>query len=119
MKSIRATCSCRSSTASITCGRSTGPTEAELPQYLVQDNHEGIVTREVFCRGFRPASGRGLLNFHPGTASAWRHPLQWKNWSARAAANTTAGGHNSGKIAWQCSTYMIRGKDYCAAKQIS
>ena len=45
---------------------------------------------------FRPVSGRGPLNFHPGMASAWR-TLSVGNWSARAAASAIAGGATAGR----------------------
>ena len=45
------------------------------------------------------------------------HPFSGKLVCARCGKHYRRR-HNSGKIAWQCSTYMIRGRDYCAAKQI-
>ena len=92
------------------------PNKGELPQYLVQDNHEGIVTREVFAE-VQASIRRGPHNFHPGMPSAWRTLFSGKLVCARCGKHYRRR-HNSGKIAWQCSTYMIRGRDYCAAKQI-
>ena len=67
----------RSSTASITCGRSTRPNRGELPQYLVQDNHEGIVTREVFAEVQASIRARAA-QFPSGYAQRVAHPFSGK-----------------------------------------
>ena len=92
------------------------PNRGELPQYLVQDNHEGIVTREVFAEVQASIRARAA-QFPSGHGQRVAHPFSGKLVCARCGKRYRRR-HNSGKIAWQCSTYMIRGKDYCAAKQV-
>ncbi len=92
------------------------PNRGELPQYLVQDNHEGIVTREVFAEVQASIRARAA-QFPSGHGQRVAHPFSGKLVCARCGKRYRRR-RNSGKIAWQCSTYMIRGKDYCAAKQV-
>ena len=92
------------------------PNLGELPQYLVRDDHEAIVSREVFEEVQQSIRERATA-FPKGHGVRARYPFSQrlicghcgKHYKRRV---------NSGKIAWQCSTYMTRGKALCPAKQI-
>ena len=92
------------------------PNLGELPQYLVRDDHEAIVSREVFEEVQQSIRERAVA-FPEGHGVRARYPFSQrlicghcgKHYKRRV---------NSGKIAWQCSTYMTRGKTLCPAKQI-
>ena len=92
------------------------PNKGELPQYLVQDNHEGIVTHEVFAEVQASIRARAA-QFPSGHGQRVAHPFSGKLVCARCGKHYRRR-RNSGKIAWQCSTYMIRGREHCAAKQV-
>ena len=92
------------------------PNLGELPQYLVRDAHEAIVSREVFEEVQQSIRERAAA-FPEGHGVRAHYPFSQrlicghcgKHYKRRV---------NSGKIAWQCSTYMTRGKALCPAKQI-
>ena len=92
------------------------PNLGELPQYLVRDDHEAIVSREVFEEVQQSIRERAAA-FPEGQGVRAHYPFSQrlicghcgKHYKRRV---------NSGKIAWQCSTYMTRGKALCPAKQI-
>ena len=92
------------------------PNLGELPQYLVRDDHEAIVSREVFEEVQQSIRERAAA-FPEGHGVRAHYPFSQrlicghcgKHYKRRV---------NSGKIAWQCSTYMTRGKALCPAKQI-
>ena len=92
------------------------PNLGELPQYLVRDDHEAIVSREVFEEVQQSIRERAVA-FPEGHGVRAHYPFSQrlicghcgKHYKRRV---------NSGKIAWQCSTYMTRGKALCPAKQI-
>lgn len=88
----------------------------ELPQYLVKDNHEAIIPREQFDevqdslrrRGTHLPGASGTHKTYP-FSSKLKCSVCGKNYRRRV---------NTGKIAWQCSTFLDRGKDYCPSPQI-
>ena len=92
------------------------PNLGELPQYLVRDDHEAIVSRDVFEEVQQSIRERAVA-FPEGHGVRAHYPFSQrlicghcgKHYKRRV---------NSGKIAWQCSTYMTRGKALCPAKQI-
>ena len=92
------------------------PNLGELPQYLVRDDHEAIVSREVFEEVQQNIRERAA-------AFPDRHGVRAHYPFSQRLICGHCGKHykrrvNSGKIAWQCSTYMTRGKALCPAKQI-
>ena len=92
------------------------PNRGELPQYLVRDNHEAIVSHEVFEEVQQSIVERAAA-FPDGHGVRLHYPFSQK------LVCGYCGKHykrrvNSGKIAWQCSTFMMRGKSFCPAKQI-
>ena len=92
------------------------PNRGELPQYLVRDNHEAIVSHEVFEEVQQSIVERAAA-FPDGHGVRLHYPFSQK------LVCGYCGKHykrrvNSGKIAWQCSTFMTRGKSFCPAKQI-
>ena len=92
------------------------PNRGELPQYLVRDNHEAIVSHEIFEEVQRSIVERAAA-FPDGHGVRLHYPFSQK------LVCGYCGKHykrrvNSGKIAWQCSTFMTRGKSFCPAKQI-
>ena len=86
----------------------------DLPQYFVQDNHEAIVSREMFeavqaelvRRAARYTRPRGEFS---ELTSLVRCSICGKNYRRKTAA---------ARILWVCSTYNMRGKKYCASNAI-
>ena len=92
------------------------PNLGELPQYLVRDDHEAIVSREVFEEVQQSIRERAAA-FPEGHGVRARYPFSQKLICGHCGKHYKRR-INSGKIAWQCSTYMTRGKALCPAKQI-
>ena len=92
------------------------PNLGELPQYLVRDDHEAIVSREVFEEVQQSIRERAAA-FPEGHGVRARYPFSQKLICGQCGKHYKRR-VNSGKIAWQCSTYMTRGKALCPAKQI-
>ena len=92
------------------------PNLGELPQYLVRDDHEAIVSREVFEEVQQSVRERAAA-FPEGHGVRAHYPFSQKLICGHCGKHYKRR-VNSGKIAWQCSTYMTRGKALCHAKQI-
>ena len=92
------------------------PNLGELPQYLVRDDHEAIVSREVFEEVQQSVRERAAA-FPEGHGVRAHYPFSQKLICGHCGKYYKRR-VNSGKIAWQCSTYMTRGKALCPAKQI-
>ena len=92
------------------------PNLGELPQYLVRDDHEAIVSREAFEEVQQSIRERAAA-FPEGHGVRARYPFSLKLICGQCGKHYKRR-VNSGKIAWQCSTYMTRGKALCPAKQI-
>lgn len=88
----------------------------ELPQYFIKNNHEAIVTRNEFDRVQERIAQQATLQPH-GDGIKRRYPFTGKL-ICGCCGKGYRRRHNSGKIAWQCGTYMSHGKEYCSAKQI-
>ena len=86
----------------------------DLPQYFVQDDHEAIISREMFeavqaelaRRAARYTRPRGEFS---ELTSLVRCGICGKNYRRKTAA---------ARILWVCSTYNMRGKKYCASNAI-
>lgn len=92
------------------------PNRGELPQYFVEDNHEAIIPREMFSKTQDEIAARGVLHPH-GDGIRREYPFTGKIVCGGCGKGYRRR-HNSKKLAWQCGTYMVRGKKHCAAKQI-
>ena len=92
------------------------PNRGELPQYLVRDNHEAIVSHEVFEEVQQSIVERAAA-FPDGHGVRLHYPFSQKLVCGHCGKHYKRR-VNSGKIAWQCSTFMTRGKSFCPAKQI-
>lgn len=92
------------------------PNRGELPQYFVEDNHEPIVTREIFSDTQDEIAARAAMQPH-GDGIRREYPFTEKLICGGCGKGYRRR-HNNGKLAWQCGTYMVRGKKHCAAKQI-
>lgn len=92
------------------------PNRGELPQYFIEDNHEAIITREMFSDTQDEIAVRAVMQPH-GDGIRREYPFTEKI-ICGGCGKKYRRRHNSGKIAWQCGTYMVRGKKHCAAKQI-
>ena len=92
------------------------PNRGELPQYFVEDNHEAIISREMFSEAQDAIAARAALQPH-GDGIRREYPFTGKIVCGGCGKGYRRR-HNNGKLAWQCGTYMVRGKKHCPAKQI-
>ena len=90
--------------------------KGELPKYVVRDNHEAIIPREEFAAVQRIIQKKAA-EFPEGYGVHNEFPFTRKLVCAHCGRNYQRR-LNNGKLAWQCYTYMVRGKKYCPAKQI-
>lgn len=97
------------------------PNRGELPQYLVHDAHEPIIDRETFDAVQRLTAIR-IAHYHPNRKESRRYPFsgilrcdQCGNYYRR---KITMAGTPYSKPVWICATYNMKGKKYCASKQI-
>lgn len=90
--------------------------KGELPKYVVRDNHEAIIPREEFA-AVQQIIQKKAAEFPEGYGVHNEFPFTRKLVCAHCGRNYQRR-LNNGKLAWQCYTYMVRGKKYCPAKQI-
>ncbi len=88
----------------------------ELPQYLVTDNHEAIIRRDTFAE-VQASIAERAARFPDKHGQRKQYPFTEKLVCEHCGKHYKRR-KNSGKVAWQCYTYMTRGKEYCPAKQI-
>lgn len=90
------------------------PNTGQLPQYYVSNNHEPIISKEVFA-AVQEESLRRAEQFpsKPGKPSAFTKKIRCsicgKNYRRKI---------NSHNIVWCCSTYNTKGKKHCASKVV-
>lgn len=91
------------------------PNRGELPQYYIQDDHEAIIDRDTFAKVQEEIERRSLEA--PKRTATGSYPFTGMivcgNCSCHYKRKIT-----NGKVAWNCVTYLQRGKAVCHAKQI-
>ncbi len=90
--------------------------EGELPQYRIRNNHEPIISREIFD-AVQADIKRRAAALPAGHGKHLVYPFSKKLVCAHCGKNYRRR-HNTGIITWQCNTYMTYGRDRCPAKQI-
>lgn len=88
--------------------------EGQLPQYYITENHEPILSREIFAAVQEEVQRRADQHkYNPGAKSVFTGKIQCsicgKNYRRKITPYNTV---------WCCSTYNTRGKAYCASKVI-
>lgn len=88
--------------------------EGQLPQYYITDDHEPIVSREVFAAVQKESQRRAEEHkYGPGDKSVFTGKIHCaicgKNYRRKTTPYNTV---------WCCSTFNTRGKAYCASKVI-
>lgn len=92
------------------------PNRGELPQYYVPDNHEAIIPRTVFEEVQQEVQRRS--HQYPCYADRRiKSPFSGKLTCAKCGKGFKRR-INHALPAWQCRTYLTRGKKYCFSKQI-
>lgn len=97
------------------------PNRGELPQYLVHDVHEPIIDRETFDAVQRLTAIR-IAHYHPNRKESRRYPfsgiLRCDQCGSYYRRKITMAGTPYSKPVWICATYNMKGRKYCASKQI-
>jgi len=92
------------------------PNNGEKPKYEVEEAHEAIIPTEQFEAVQREIACR-LERFEHKSKGRKTYPLSGKIFCEHCGKNysrkTTAT-----QVVWICSTYNLRGKEYCQSKQI-
>jgi len=88
--------------------------KGQLQQFYITDDHESIVSREVFAAVQEELQRRAeKQKYGPGAKSVFtgkiRCAICGKNYRRKTTRNNTI---------WCCSTFNTQGKDYCASKAI-
>ena len=90
------------------------PNRGELPQFLVEDDHEAIVDKETFQTVQAiMAQRRAEFQRPQGQTSAFTSKIKCGICGKNYRRKTTA--YN---VVWCCSTFNTKGKKYCASKVI-
>lgn len=90
------------------------PNRGELPQYLVENNHEAIIDKTVFEAVQTLMAQRRAEYARPqGGESTFSRKIRCSICGKNYRRKTTA--HN---VLWCCSTFNTKGKKYCASKAI-
>ncbi len=90
------------------------PNRGELPQYLVEEDHEAIVDRDVFASVQSVMAQRSKQYARPqGQHSVFTSKIRCVNCGKNYRRKITA--YN---VVWCCSTFNTKGKKYCASKVI-
>ena len=92
------------------------PNTGELPQYVVKDSHEAIISEEIYD-AVQAEMLRRTEYYKPEKSQQSPYPFTGKitcaNCGAHYRRKTTANG-----AVWICSTYNCKGKSVCPAKRI-
>ena len=92
----------------------------QLPQYYVEDNHEGILSRQIYNDIQSERAKRAKEN--KGKTPAGVYPFSKMIRCEKCGKNYIRKiGNSSSKYRqpiWNCSTYLNKGKSVCHAKQI-
>ena len=91
------------------------PNRGELPQYYVRDHHEAIIDRETFARAQDEMERRSLAA--PVRSNAGHYPFTGMIVCGNCGCHYKRKITN-GKVAWNCVTFLQKGKALCHAKQI-
>ena len=99
--------------------------KGQVPKYHIEDNHQAIISKEIFNMVQDEKERRALLNGNlVGDRNKYsnKYPFSSKvfcgqcgNIFRRRHWNST---NNSKKIVWQCKTYIEEGKEACGAKAV-
>ena len=90
------------------------PNRGELPQYLVEDDHEAIVDKATFQSVQALMAQRRAESARPhGMATAFTSKIKCGICGKNYRRKTTAC-----NVVWCCSTFNTKGKKYCASKMI-
>jgi DNA invertase Pin-like site-specific DNA recombinase len=94
--------------------------EGELPQYYVEDSHEGIIGRATFEAVQAEIARRAAKVKNPKerTFSEFSGLITCGRCGARFRKKVNGIGTKYAKVTWACATYTYRGKHECAAKRI-
>ena len=91
------------------------PNRGEFPQYYVRDHHEAIIDRKTFTQAQDEIERRSFAA--PVRSKAGHYPFTGKivceNCGCHYKRKIT-----NGKVAWNCATFLQKGKALCHAKQI-
>jgi site-specific DNA recombinase len=95
-------------------------------KYLIEDNHEPIIPKEMFERVQKEKERRAYLKGNIlGDRKKYssKYPLSGKVFCGCCNANfkrrTWNSNNISKKVVWQCRTYVNEGKEACAAKAVN
>lgn len=91
------------------------PNRGELPQYYIQDDHEAIIDRDTFAKVQEEIERRSVEA--PKRAATGSYPFTGMIVCGNCGCHYKRKITN-GKVAWNCVTYLQRGKAVCHAKQI-
>lgn len=91
------------------------PNQGELPSYYIPDNHEAIIDRDTFERAQAELKRRSTEA--PRRAAPGQYPF------TGMIVCGNCGSHykrkiTNGKVAWNCVTFLQKGKAVCHAKQV-
>jgi len=97
----------------------------QVDQYLIEDNHEPIIPKEMFDAVQKEKERRAKLKGNViGDRKKYssKYPLSGKVFCGCCSANfkrrTWNSNNKSMKVVWQCRTYVAQGKDACDAKAV-
>lgn len=97
------------------------------PMYKIEDNHEPIITKEVFEQVQKEREKRAKLADKNGNGDRTKHSNLYAfsgKLVCKKCGNTLKRrkwncGTKSEKVVWQCKSYINHGKDACDAKAVS
>lgn len=94
--------------------KQTRANRGELPMYFVQEAHEPIIDRATFDDVQLEIAKRAeLIQVKVGSTTVFTSNIRCSICGKNYRRKTTPTG-----ITWICATYNVRGKKYCASKQI-
>ena len=93
----------------------------QLPQFLVEDNHEAIIDREIF-EAVQAEIVRRVAKYQPAPKAPATYPftgiIKCGICGASFRRKHAAAGTKYEKIVWICYTFNTRGKEACPSRQI-
>jgi len=87
----------------------------ELDRYIVKNNHEAIISHEVFAEAERVRKAKSLQKVSPSIQNQYAFKGMMRcGICGRAYVRKTT----PSKYIWKCSLSVTKGKDTCASKQV-
>jgi len=96
------------------------PNKGQLNKYYIEDNHEGILSRELYNSLLEEKKRRDIKGNHKYSVTIYpfRGMIRCENCGANYKRKVNSYSQKYSRAFWNCATYLTKGKDVCHTKKI-